>query len=93
MYVHYLYTAPTVDQCDVDRTTIGMLPDVALLRIFDFYVDEAERIEDWHTLVHVCLDWRYLVFQSPRRLGLQLHCTCTTPVRERLDVWPPLPII
>jgi hypothetical protein len=70
-----------------------MLPDVALLQIFDFYVDEAKRIEDWHTLVHDCRNWRYLVFQSPRRLGLQLHCTCTTPVRESLDVWPPLPIV
>ena len=67
--------------------TIDMLPDVALLQIFDFYMDEANGIEDWHTLVHVCRNWRYLVFQSPRRLGLKLLCT------SRLDVWPPLPIV
>lgn len=74
--------------------TIDMLPDVALLRAFDFYMDKTERIKDWHTLVHVCRNWRYIVFQSPRRLGLQLQCTCKTLVRERPpDVWPPLLIV
>ena len=73
--------------------TIDVLPDVALLRIFDLYVDETEQIEDWQTLVHVCRNWRYLVFQSPRRSGLKLHCTCTTPIMKKLDVWPPLPIV
>ena len=69
-----------------------MLPDVALLEIFDFYEDEI-RIEAWHTLVHVCRKWRSLVFGSPRRLKLRLHCTARTPVRETLDVWPVLPIV
>ena len=69
-----------------------MLPDVALLEIFDFYVDE-ERIEAWHTLVHVCRKWRNVVFGSPRRLNLRLYCTARTPVRETLDVWPLLPIV
>jgi len=91
MYVHYLHgnLHRKVDQCDVARMTIDMLPDVALLRIFDFYMDGV----NWHTLVHVCRNWRYVVFQSPRRLGLQLLCESTTPVRETLDVWPPLPIV
>ena len=78
-----------------------MLPDVALLEIFDFYGDDAydmqkryyERIEVWHTLVHVCRKWRNIVFGSPRRLDLRLHCTSKTPVRKTLDVWPLLPII
>src|SRR6266478_847202 len=69
-----------------------MLPDVALLRIFDFYIDE-ERIEEWHTLVHVCRIWRNVVLGSPRRLNLRLCCTGTKPVRNMLDVWPPLPIV
>ena len=92
MYVHPLRNglAPTVDCCDVARVTIDTLPDIALLIIFDFYVD----IEEWHwrTLVHVCQQWRNVIFGSPRRLNLRLHCRASTPVRETLDVWPPLPI-
>jgi F-box-like len=73
-----------------------MLPDVVLLEIFDFYMDEEpddEELEAWHTLVHVCRSWRSLVFGSPRRLNLQLYCTHRTPVRQTLDVWPLLPIV
>jgi hypothetical protein len=78
-----------------------MLPDVALLRIFDLYVDEArigrrwfdvETVETWSALVHVCQEWRNVVFGSPRRLDLRLLCKARTPVREMLDGWPPLPI-
>ena len=51
-----------------------MLPDEALLEIFDFYVIEGFRllgrqeIEGWQILAHVCQCWRRIVFQSPRRL-------------------------
>jgi hypothetical protein len=69
-----------------------MLPDVALIEIFAFYVYQ-ERIEAWHTLVHVCRKWRSLVFGSLRRLDLELCCTARTPVKKMLDVWPLLPII
>ena len=69
-----------------------MLPDVALLKIFDFYVDRAW-IEEWYTLVHVCRMWRNVVFGSPRRLNLQLFCTPRTPVRKIIDAWPLLPIV
>ena len=68
-----------------------MLPDFALLRIFDFYLDKAS-IEAWHTLAHACQTWRNVVFGSPRRLNLRLECGASTPVREMLDIWPPLPI-
>jgi hypothetical protein len=68
-----------------------MIPDIALLDIFDFYMDE-EHIESWHTLVHVCRKWRIIVFGSPRRLDLRLYYKATEPVREMLDVWPALPI-
>ena len=71
--------------------TIDRLPDVALLEIFDFYMGE-EHSETWPTLVHVCRKWRNVVFGSPRRLSLLLFCKARTPVRETLDVWPPLPI-
>jgi hypothetical protein len=70
-----------------------MLPDLALLELFNFYVSKVGPIEKWHTLVHVCRRWRNVVFRSPRRLGLQLFCTARKPVRETLDVWPPLPIV
>ena len=80
------------DWWDVARVTIDNLPEVALLEIFDFYT-VGGYIEGWQTLVHVCRKWRNVVFGSPRRLGLQLLCKARTPVRETLDVWPPLPIV
>jgi hypothetical protein len=72
--------------------TIDTLPDCGLLEIFAFYVYE-EQIEAWCALVHVCRRWRSVVFMSPRRLDLRLCCRAGTLVRERLDVWPPLPIV
>jgi hypothetical protein len=68
-----------------------MLPDIALLGIFDFYVELS--IEAWQILVHVCRKWRDIVFGSPRRLNLRLYCGRGKPVREMLDIWPPLPIV
>ena len=83
-----------VDWRDVARVTIDTLPDVALLKIFDFNDSEdEEQIEAWHTLVHVCRKWRNIVFGSPRRLNLRLYCKARTPVRKTLDVWPLLPIV
>ena len=74
-----------------------MLPDDALIAIFDFCVDKdelfQEDIEAWQTLVHVCRRWRTLVFGSPRRLNLRLVCAAKTPARDALDVWPALPLI
>src|SRR5258708_5737056 len=97
-------TAP--DRWDVGRVTIDVLPDVALLEIFDCYVNQAQEehhiddddndplgIEAWRTLVHVCRTWRSVVFGSPLRLNLRLYCTDYTPVREMLAIWPPLPIV
>jgi hypothetical protein len=72
--------------------TVDILPDVALLAIFEFYLHK-ERMEAWQMLVHVCRKWRIIVFGSPRRLGLRLYCDAKTPAREMLDVWPPLPIV
>ncbi|KAI0249282.1 hypothetical protein BJV78DRAFT_1354345 [Lactifluus subvellereus] len=80
------------------RVTIEALPDIVLLDIFEFY--GAATFPDprgplpwpWNRLVHTCQRWRYLVFASPLRLDLRLCCTYKTPMREMLDVWPPLPI-
>ena len=66
-----------------------MLPDDVLLSIFDFYVVKyydltfikfgvhytKQSIESWQSLVHVCRRWRGLVFESSRRLNLQLCCS------------------
>ena len=71
--------------------TIDILPDDVLLDIFDFLVVEEEN--RWCTLVHVCRRWRNVIFGSPHRLNLRLICSDETPVRETLDVWPPLPIV
>jgi hypothetical protein len=75
------------------HVAIITLPDEALLEIFHFYVDDNDSIEAWHPLVHVCRKWRNIVFGSPRRLNLHLHCTAASPVKEMLHIWPSLPII
>jgi hypothetical protein len=43
--------------------------------------------------VHVCRRWRYIIFESPIRLNLQLFCMNGSSVRELLDIWPPFPLI
>jgi hypothetical protein len=60
-----------------------MLPEVALLEIFRFYVDTILRMEAWQILGHV---WRNIVFRSRRHLDLRLECGTRKPVRELLDV-------
>ena len=77
---------------------IDVLPDDALLEIFGFYMVlspgySKTEIERWQSLVHVCRRWRSLIFESPRRLNLQLLCTPLTSTRDKLDVWPALPLI
>jgi hypothetical protein len=74
-----------------------MLPNDVLLAIFDFYAHQGHtfkrEIEAWQSLVHVCQRWRSVVFGSPRRLNLRLVCTSKTPARDRLDIWPALPLL
>ena len=79
------------------RVTIHALPDSVLLEIFKFYVDGAFEVDDfpedaWHTLVHVCQGWRYIVFASPRWLDLHIYCTNGNQVEKSLDIWPHLPV-
>jgi F-box-like len=82
--------------------SITILPDEILLSIFDFCVDEdlstkginRKKVTDaWQPLVHVCRQWRRIVFGSPRRLNLRLFCTGNTRARDMLDVWPALPLV
>ena len=79
------------------RVTICALPDDVLFEIFNFHVDRflwppEDALDAWHTLVHVCRQWRYVVFASPRSLNLRLRCTNQRSVQMMLDVWPALPI-
>jgi len=77
------------------------IPDNVLLEIFDFYVNlrhscshwRTHKENAWHRLVHVCRQWRHVVFASPRRLNLRLLCTNRTPAQNMLDVWSQLPIV
>jgi hypothetical protein len=76
---------------------IDTLPDEILLTIFGFFVDEdavdKNEVEAWQSLVHVCRRWRSVVFGSPRRLNLRLFCEAEIPVRDTMDIWPPLPLV
>jgi hypothetical protein len=80
--------------------SINILPDVALLEIFDFYLGGKEqklagderKVDKWLPLVHVCTKWRDLVFGSTRRLGIRLWYKANLPLEEMLSMWPPLPI-
>jgi F-box-like len=85
------------------HTAIDRLPDEVLEEIFRF--DRLDTISHslldghrgrpwkWHRLVHVCRRWRYIIFNAPCSLKLQLFCTHGTPVKKNLDCWPPLPIV
>jgi hypothetical protein len=78
------------------QVTIETLPDEALLDIFECYLDNVGDHPEcmrWKTLVHVCRRWKGIVFGSPRRLDLRLYCSSRTPVKEMLDIWPPIPIV
>jgi hypothetical protein len=70
-----------------------MVSNATLLRIFDFHLDDEDEIDAWHALVHVCRQWRNIVFGSARRLDLRLYCKVATPIWKTLKIWPPLPIV
>lgn len=78
------------------RAIVEILTDDILLEVFGWYrqtiLEQWTNTWKWVTLVHVCRRWRHIVFGSPCRLDLWLPCTYGTPVRRRLDCWPPLPI-
>jgi len=79
------------------QVTIETLPDDVLLTIFKFFVNAMcsyySASEEWRMLVHVCRQWRNLVFTSPRHLNLQLlFRPSKRSVKKMLDIWPELPI-
>ena len=80
-----------------------MVPDVALIENFDFYVTKAldsasipygdnKKREAWNRLAQVCRKWRDIVFGSPRRLNVRIFFHVWRSLRAMLYTWPPLPI-
>ena len=76
-----------------------MVPELALIEIFDFYMTEAldfdpfrRSREAWIILAHVCRKWRDTVFGSPYRLNVRLFFKARRSARAMLDTWPSLPI-
>ena len=55
------------------QLSIGSLPNEVLLEIFaslgchaaHIFTGKYAWLPQWHTLVHVCRRWRYVVFSSP----------------------------
>ena len=70
------------------KMTTDALPDEVLLHSFYFYVDQNPNGDSWHTLVHVCQRWRFVVFASPKYLNLRLLCNHDRLAKQLLDVWP-----
>jgi hypothetical protein len=84
-----------------------VLADNVLLEIFYFY-QEFYRINpqvidpryrgpvmplcEWRQLMHVCRRWRQIIFDSPRRLNLQILCTHGNQFKKSLGIWPDFPI-
>ena len=85
-----LYGADTT--ISFQPVTIESLPHNVLLDIFGFYQEMENMYEDWLNLVQVCRRWRYVVFASPRRLGLRLALRMSEPLNGLLDIWPPMQI-
>ena len=85
---------------DEGDSTIDILTDNVLLEIFCFYqalyLSDPDVFEmplrDWRQLMHVCRRWRQIIFESPRRLNLQILCTFNKRFKKSLDIWPEFPI-
>ena len=96
--LHRILSSCSTGKSDRHSTTIDMLPDNVLLEIFDLYrittqtYDLSPIIWSWCLLVHVCRRWRQILFASPHRLNLKIHCTFRT-VRVDLGIWPAFPIV
>jgi hypothetical protein len=78
--------------------TIDILPNDVLMEIFDWYLGEDQddlEVDAWYPLVHVCRNWRNIIFSAPHRLNLRLFYTAKPrkPACEMLGIWPAFPII
>ena len=86
---------------DEEGSIIGILTDNVLLEIFcfyqAFYLSDPDVFEmplrDMRQLMHVCRRWRQIIFESPRRLNLQIICTHNKRFKKSLGIWPDFPIV
>ncbi|KAH8992402.1 hypothetical protein EDB92DRAFT_1945199 [Lactarius akahatsu] len=79
-------------------STIEGLPEEMVLEIFYFYKlacgsFSLEWQKEWQKLVHVCWQWRTIIFASQHRLALRLICTPKASIKQTLDLWPAFPIV
>ncbi|KAH9970516.1 hypothetical protein BGW80DRAFT_1253942 [Lactifluus volemus] len=80
------------------QRSIDILPDDILLEVFDCYRLYAKQLGrgkpwKWQCLAHVCRRWRYILSNSPHRLGLRIIVKTRAPMKSILDSWPALPIV
>jgi hypothetical protein len=75
---------------------MNTLDDEILLSIFNYYrLDGNSAWNDrlgWCKLSHICRRWRHLVHCSISHLGLRILCTKGTPIVDKLEHLPPLPL-
>jgi hypothetical protein len=78
-------------------TTINTLEDDILLGIFSSYLlDSRPALRNplgWRKISHVCRRWRHLILSSAFHLGLQILCTHGTPIVDKLNHLPPIPLV
>lgn len=86
-------TKPVVTGPSTHRRLSNGLPDGAPLGIIIVYWDDAQGIDEWHLLAHVCRRLGRIVFALSSRLDLCLLCTEKLRVREMTDIWPALSIV
>ena len=75
---------------------IHWLNDDILLDIFNCYRLDNERFWNdrllWRKLSQVCQRWRHLIYECALHLGVHIECTNGSPIMDRLDLLPPLPL-
>ncbi|KAI0258338.1 hypothetical protein BC834DRAFT_982486 [Gloeopeniophorella convolvens] len=88
---HYVSTDGVESQTR-QKTMAGHVPDVALLRVFDFVrlatpsPTKTGWIWPWQPLAQVCHRWRQLILSSPERLRLDFRITHGAPVPSILRI-------
>jgi hypothetical protein len=86
---------PSLTCSPPQQVSIGNLSGNVLLKIFRYYLDASPHL--WPRLVHICREWRRIIFatqrKSQRPLHLRLFFTHGTPVLKTLGYWPTLSIV
>ncbi|KAI0258626.1 hypothetical protein BC834DRAFT_974977 [Gloeopeniophorella convolvens] len=90
------YKPDQSESTQTDILTMGSLPDVTLLEVFDFYqlLLKTRHSWDWkwHVLAQVCRRWRQLILASPEHLKVRCYLAPGLPIAEILRCSPLLPL-